>query len=87
MNSESLLNAIFAKDGEAASDAFQGALASKLANALEVKKVEIASNLISAPPAVDYSSVEQPEMPMETPAEAPVEYAEEVPTETVDATE
>jgi len=53
MNSETLLNAIFASDGEAASDAFNGTIATKLANALEVKKVEIASNLISAPPVVD----------------------------------
>lgn len=50
MNSESLLNAIFAKDGDAAADAFNSALSSKLASALEVKKVEIASNLISPPP-------------------------------------
>ena len=49
MNSESLLNAIFSSDVDAASEALNGALASKVANALEVKKVEIASNLISAP--------------------------------------
>jgi hypothetical protein len=67
MNSESLINAIFAKNGEAASDAFQGALASKIADALEVKKVEIASNFISAPAemAQDVGSVEQVEVPTE----------------------
>lgn len=65
MNSESLLNAIFSNDGNAASEAFNDAIASKLANALEVKKVEIASNLISAPPAVDMSAAPV-EMPTET---------------------
>lgn len=58
MNTESLLNAIFSNDDQAASDAFNGAISSKIADALEVKKVEIASNLISAPPEVSEVSVE-----------------------------
>jgi hypothetical protein len=57
MNSESLLNAIFSSDVEAASEALNGALASKVANALEVKKVEIASNLISAPAEMSSAEV------------------------------
>ena len=51
MNSESLINSIFSRDGESAAEAFNGALASKIADALEVKKVEIASNFISTPVA------------------------------------
>ena len=51
MNTESLVNAIFSKDSDSASEAFNGALASKIADALEVKKVEIASNFISTPVA------------------------------------
>lgn len=49
MNSESLVNAILSRDDGQIGDAFNGAISSKLANALEVKKVEIASNLIAAP--------------------------------------
>jgi len=49
MNSESLLNAIFSGNADAATEAFGGALANKIADALEVKKVEVASNFISAP--------------------------------------
>ena len=58
MNSESLVNAIFAGNGEAATQAFGDALNAKLTNALDVKKVEIASNLISAPPVEQASAVE-----------------------------
>ena len=58
MNSESLINSIFSRDGESAAEAFNGALASKIADALEIKKVEIASNFISAP-AVEAAPVEQ----------------------------
>jgi len=49
MNSESLVSAIFSRDGDAAAEALQGALANKIADALEVKKVEVASNFISTP--------------------------------------
>lgn len=49
MNSESLVNAIFSQNGESAADAFNNALSAKIADALEVKKVEIASNFISTP--------------------------------------
>jgi hypothetical protein len=49
MNSESLVNAIFSKDSDAAAQALQGALSNKIADALEVKKVEVASNFISTP--------------------------------------
>lgn len=59
MNSESLVNSIFAKDADAAAQAFSGALATKIADALEVRKVEVASNFISTPSEVDTSSVEQ----------------------------
>ena len=72
MNSESLINAIFAKDGELAADAFQGALAGKIADALEVKKVEIASNFISAPAEMSADAAPA-EVPVEAPTEAPVE--------------
>lgn len=72
MNSETLINAIFAKDGEVAADAFQGALASKIADALEVKKVEIASNFISAPVEMSADAVAA-EVPAEMPTEIPVE--------------
>jgi hypothetical protein len=51
MNSESLLNAIFSKDENGAMDALNGALAAKIGDALEVKKIEIASNFISTPAA------------------------------------
>lgn len=60
MNSESLVNAIFSKDGDAAAEALQGALSNKIADALEVKKVEVASNFISAPQtAVETATEEQ----------------------------
>ena len=49
MNSESLVSAIFSRDGDAAAEALHGALANKIADALEVKKVEVASNFISTP--------------------------------------
>ena len=48
MNSESLVSAIFSRDGDAAAEALHGALANKIADALEVKKVEIASSLLNA---------------------------------------
>lgn len=64
MNSESLVNAIFSRDGDSAAEAFNGALASKIADALEVKKVEVASNFISTPVA-DAAPVEIPEVPAE----------------------
>ena len=58
MNSESLINAIFSQNAEGAVEAFNGALASKIADALEVKKVEVASNFISSPsaPSVEASA-------------------------------
>ena len=65
MNTESLLNSIFSGNSDSAAEAFNGALASKIADALEVKKVEIASNFISAP-VVDAA-------PAEVSTEAPVE--------------
>lgn len=59
MNSESLVNAIFSKDGDAATEAFSGAIANKIADALEVRKVEVASNFIATPqPAVETESEE-----------------------------
>jgi len=64
MNSESLINAIFSKDGDSAAEAFSGALANKIADALEIKKVEVASNFISAP-VVDAAPVEVSEVPVE----------------------
>lgn len=69
MNTESLINSIFSGNADSAAEAFNGALASKIADALEVKKVEIASNFISAP------VVDVPQ------AEAPVEVAAEVQSE------
>lgn len=71
MNSESLINAIFANDNNLAADALNGALASKIADALEVKKVEIASNFISTPTEV-VADVAPAEAPAEV-ATAPVE--------------
>ena len=56
MNSESLVNAIFSQNAEDAVEAFNGAIASKLADALEVKKVEVASNFISAPSAPEFEA-------------------------------
>lgn len=70
MNSESLVNAIFAKDGQLAADAFQGAIANKIADALEVKKVEIASNFISAPAEMNTDDVTTY---VEPPTEAQIE--------------
>ncbi len=64
MNSESLVNAIFSKNSDSAVEAFNGALASKIADALEVKKVEVASNFISTPVA-DAAPVEVPEVSAE----------------------
>lgn len=69
MNSENLLNAIFSQNADAAVEAFSGALSAKIADALEVKKVEVASNFISTP---ETSDVEYSE-PVETAAEAPAE--------------
>jgi len=60
MNSESLVNAIFSKNGDAAAEALQGALSNKIADALEVKKVEVASNFISTPQTeIETSTAEQ----------------------------
>lgn len=58
MNSESLINAILAGNGENAAQMFNAALSSKLSDALDVKKVEIASNLISPAPAAAEAPVE-----------------------------
>lgn len=69
MNSESLVNAIFSNDGDSAIEAFNGALASKIADALEVKKVEVASNFISVP--TEQEVPEAQEVPaVEVPTEA-----------------
>jgi hypothetical protein len=58
MNSESLVSAIFSKDGDSAVDAFNAAIASKIADALEVRKVEVASNFISAPAEAPAEQIE-----------------------------
>lgn len=83
MNSESLVNSIFAQNAESAAEAFSGALAAKIADALEVKKVEIASNFISAPieaemepveaASFEDASLESSEASVEVPTEAAVE--------------
>lgn len=59
MNSAGLVNAIFSGNGEAAAEMFNGALSAKISDALDVKKVEIASNLISPAP-------QAAEVPVET---------------------
>jgi hypothetical protein len=69
MNSENLLSAIFSQNADAAAEAFNGALAAKIADALEVKKVEVASNFISTPAAAEIEYSE----PVETASEAPAE--------------
>lgn len=61
MNSESLVNAIFSQNGESAAEAFNNALSAKIADALEVKKVEIASNFIAEPQVAAPEAVEVPE--------------------------
>lgn len=58
MNSAGLVNAIFSGNGEAAAEMFNGALSAKLSDALDVKKVEIASNLISPAPEASEAPVE-----------------------------
>jgi hypothetical protein len=69
MNSENLLSAIFSQNADAAAEAFSGALSAKIADALEVKKVEVASNFISTPAAAE---VEQ-SVPAESAPEATAE--------------
>lgn len=58
MNSESLVNSIFSQNSESAAEALNGVLASKIADALEIKKVEVASNFISVP-VPDVASTEE----------------------------
>ena len=58
MSSAGLVKAIFAGNGEAAAEMFNGALGAKISDALDVKKVEIASNLISPAPQAAEVSVE-----------------------------
>ena len=59
MNSESLVNAILTQDGETIVGAFDSAIANKIADALEVKKVEVASNFISSPAEMETTTEEQ----------------------------
>jgi len=49
MNSESFINAILSGNRDEAVEAFNSSLSAKVADALEVKKVEVASNFIAAP--------------------------------------
>jgi hypothetical protein len=58
MNTESLISSILSKDGDSAVEAFNAAIASKIADALEVKKVEVASNFISAPAEAPAEQIE-----------------------------
>lgn len=58
MSSAGLVKAIFAGNGEAAAEMFNGALGAKISDALDVKKVEIASNLISPAPQAGESPAE-----------------------------
>jgi hypothetical protein len=53
MSSVGLVKAIFAGNGEAAAEMFNGALGAKISDALDVKKVEIASNLIAPAPQAE----------------------------------
>jgi len=59
MSNESLVNAILSQDTNSMADAFNAAIATKIADALEVKKVEVASNFISAPAEQVEASVEE----------------------------
>ena len=63
MNSESLVNAILSQSGDSIADAFNAAIANKVVDALEVKKVEVASNFISSP--VESAPIETIEAPVE----------------------
>jgi hypothetical protein len=58
--SEQIVDSILSQDKEAFVDAFNSAIASKVSDALEVKKVEIASSLITPGMAVE-EEVEQVE--------------------------
>lgn len=58
MSSAGLVKAIFAGNGEAAAEMFNGALGAKISDALDVKKVEIASNLIAPAPQASEVSAE-----------------------------
>lgn len=58
MNTESLISSILSKNEDSAVEAFNAAIASKIADALEVKKVEVASNFISAPAEQTEASTE-----------------------------
>lgn len=58
--SEQIVDSILSQDKEAFADAFNAAIAAKVSDALEVKKVEIASSLITPEMAVE-EEVEQVE--------------------------
>jgi hypothetical protein len=58
--SEQIVDSILSQDNEAFTDAFNAAIAAKVSDALEVKKVEIASSLITPEMAVE-EEVEQVE--------------------------
>lgn len=57
--SRQIVDAILQKDQEQFNSAFENAIATKISDALEVKKIEIASNLLnpSEEPAVEVETV------------------------------
>ena len=60
METVDLINAAMTQDKEAFAAAFQAAIADKVTDALEVKKVELASTLIT--PEVEMNEVETTEV-------------------------
>ena len=66
MESIDIVNAAIAHDKESFMNAFNAALASKVTDALDVKKVEIASNMLGAQDAPEVSQEEPTTNEVET---------------------
>lgn len=53
MDAESIVNAVISGDRDAVATAFDAAIAAKVTDALDVKKVELASNLLGTQDTVE----------------------------------
>ena len=62
----SIVNAAIAQDKDAFMNAFNSAIAHKVSDALEVKKVEVASSLINSDPGVEEVATQEVETSVAT---------------------
>lgn len=61
-----IIDAAIAQDKDAFMNAFNGAIAQKVSDALEVKKVEVASSLINSDPGVEEVATQEVETSVAT---------------------